>query len=326
MTSRPEAMSIGGYFELELPRGGALFHQDTIAFNTGRACLSAILQHKKPVRVHAPFYICDAALMPMREAGIPVRFYELDKNLEPLNLPDLDAHELILVVNFFGLQTKLIETLADRYGDSLIADCTQAFFEKPKSAYWAFSSARKFFGVPDGANLYAPEPIVIHPPPNFKTDIRHLVNRLVGRRQTGYAQVRRHEQRMDCRIRSMSKLTERLLSGIDYEEVRSRRRANYQMLNTLLSRINLFDARLPTRATPLAYPLLLKHPVDRTVVAREQLFIPTFWPDIPARQERGFAFERHLVECLLPLPVDQRYTPSHMAEAVRRLEKALGPL
>jgi hypothetical protein len=314
---------IGGYFELELPRGGKGFHPRATALSTGRACLSAILEHKKPRGVHLPFYVCEAVLMPMREAGIPVTFYRLDNNLVPIDLPAPDRRELLLAVNYFGLQSTLIRHLGKRYGGSYVADHTQAFFEQPDPGYWAFCSARKFFGVPDGAYLYAPEALELRPLPNFKSDIRHLVNCLIGRQQTGYHQFRRGEQNVDCRIRAMSPLSERLLADIDYKETSRRRRANYQALHALLRRDNLFDASLPAGATPFAYPFLLSRPVDRAIIARERLYVPTLWPEVVQRKSPGFSFERKLVSRLLPLPIDHRYEPAHMAEAARRLRKAL---
>jgi hypothetical protein len=146
---------IGGYFELELPRAGKSFHPKAMALSSGRACLAAILEQKKPRKVYLPFYVCDAVLAPMREAGIPVTFYRLAQDLTPKNLPAPHTRELVLAVNYFGLQSKLIKNLSKRYGNNFIADHTQAFFEKPTSGYWAFCSARKFFGVPDGAYLCA---------------------------------------------------------------------------------------------------------------------------------------------------------------------------
>jgi hypothetical protein len=170
---------------------------------------------------------------------------------------------------------------------------------------------------------YAPETLNISPLPNFRSDIRHLVNRLVGRQQTGYRQVRRSEQKFDCHIRNMSPLSERLLAGIDYEEASRRRRANYQIIHSFLANKNLFEASLPAGATPFFYPFLLSRPVDRAVIARERLYVPTLWPEVVERKATGFDFERKLVGRLLPLPIDHRYKPEHMAEAVRRLMKAL---
>ena len=314
---------IGGFLELELPGGSGSWHPNAIALSTGRACLAAILRHVKPRTVRMPFYLCDALLSPVLEAGIRLDFYHLDKQLRPVRLRAPGPGELLVAINYFGLQTAMIRTFVKRFGDRLVADYTQAFFEKPAAGQWAFYSARKFFGVPDGAYLYSAEAVDLHPPPNPASDIRHLVNRLVGRQQTGYRQVRRFEQKMDGSIRRMSVLSERLLSAIDYPEARRRRRENYLLLHRKLAKHNLFHAALPADATPFCYPLLLDRPIDRWLLARHRLYVPTLWEDVWRRRAPGFDVERKFARHLLPLPIDQRYGPENMVDALQRFQKVV---
>ena len=324
MTQSSGPSYIGGFFELDLPEGGGSWHPTAIALSTGRACMVAILRRLKPRRVRLPFYACDALFAPMREAGVAIDFYHLDERLLPVDLSSPEPGELTLAINYFGRQSALIGELARRYGRSFVADNTQAFFDRPEEGVWAFCSARKFFGVPDGAYLYAPEPLDLEPLPNQRSDVRHLVNRLIGRQQTAYRQVRRYERNIDAKLRAISPLSQRLLSVVDYEAARRRRRENYRALHALLVDHNLFDAALPPDATPFAYPLLLPEPIDRAAVARHRLYIPTLWEDVIHRESpAGFSFERDFAARLLPLPVDHRYTPEHMEEAVRRLTRAV---
>jgi hypothetical protein len=270
-----------------------------------------------------PFYTCDALIAPVLEAGIGLEFYHLDKQLRPVRFRRPGPGELFVAINYFGLQTAMIRSFAKRFGDRLVADHVQAFFERPARGHWAFCSARKFFGVPDGAYLYSAEAMGIRPPRNPAYDIRHLVNRLVGRQQTGYRQVRRFEQQMNCRIRRMSILSERLLSAVDYAEARRRRCENYLFLHRKLAKYNLFHAALPADATPFCYPLLLDRLVDRRLLARHRLYVPTLWEDISRRRVRGFDWERKLAMQLLPLPIDQRYGPENMEDALQRFQKVV---
>jgi hypothetical protein len=121
----------------------------------------------------------------------------------------------------------------------------------------------------------------------------------------------------------MSVLTERLLSAIDYAEVRRRRRENYLLLHRKLAKHNLFNAALPTDATPFCYPFLLDRPVDRWLLARHRLYVPTLWEDVWRRRVPGFAVERKFARNLLPLPIDQRYRVEHMEDALQRLQKVV---
>ncbi len=76
--------SIGGFFESELPHGGARPHPGALGLSTGRACLMVMLENLRPRRVHVPFYTCDAALEPFARMGIETRSYGLEGNPLPL--------------------------------------------------------------------------------------------------------------------------------------------------------------------------------------------------------------------------------------------------
>ena len=48
---------IGGYFELELHKGGH-YHPDALHLNTGRNCFEYILRAKGYKKVYIPYYTC----------------------------------------------------------------------------------------------------------------------------------------------------------------------------------------------------------------------------------------------------------------------------
>lgn len=310
---------IGGFFELELPRSAETWHPRAIALSTGRACLAAILQHLRPRRIHMPFYACDAAFAPAREAGVPISFYALDACLRPADLPEPKQGELLLAVNYFGLNGDLMRRLAERFGRNFIADNSQAFFEKRYAGAWSFNSARKFFGVPDGAYLYAPEAMDIVPHPETQVEMRHLVNRLIGRQQVAYRLAAQHERTIDCSIRAMSRVSQQLLSGVDYRAAQKRRRQNYQALDALLGHRNGLRMPLPRSSTPYCYPLLLRKPIDKAELARRRLYIPTLWREVIDSRAKRFALERDFARRLIPLPIDHRYTVADMQDMVQRL-------
>jgi hypothetical protein len=77
-----------------------------------------------------PFYLCDTLLSPVLEAGNRLDFYHLDKQLRPMRLRAPGPGELLVAINYFGLQTAMIGSFVERFDDRLVADNTQAFFEK----------------------------------------------------------------------------------------------------------------------------------------------------------------------------------------------------
>src|SRR6476661_1734204 len=147
---------IGGYFELELKKGNSRFHETPYTFKSGRSSLYTILSTTKPACVYIPFYICGVVFESFAMAGVPYKFYSLDKNLEPENLPVMEEDEYFLYVDYFGVKTACVEQLSERFGHRLLVDCTLSFFTVGNGRSWFFNSCRKFFGVPDGSFLYVP--------------------------------------------------------------------------------------------------------------------------------------------------------------------------
>jgi hypothetical protein len=266
--------------------------------------------------------MCDSVLETVRGSGAEVEFYPLSKRLLPRKVPKPGRDELFLVVNYFGVQGAYARSLAARLGDRLVIDNTQAFFDRPYGS-WAFNSARKFFGVADGAYLYGPIKNVPEVGRNRDADIRHLVNRLRGLQATAYRQLLRKESMVSARIQRISILSERLLDTVNYSEVRLRRRENYRLLHSLLGKENLFGADLPHDATPFCYPLLLRCAIDRASLARLGLYVSSPWPEVIRRRGAGYELERMFARHLLPLPIDHRYSGADMFEVVTRLDRVL---
>lgn len=180
---------VGGYFELELNKGCYAYHQVPYTFKSGRAALHYILRLCQPTLVYVPFYTCNALLQSFEAAGIAYMQYAIDEKLDPVALPDLQPDEYFLYINYFGLKEATVQMLSARYGQQLIADCTQAFFTKGNGRSWFFNSCRKFFGVPDGAYLYPPDSIQVEPVEsnNETYTLEHLIKRFNGHVQEGYA-------------------------------------------------------------------------------------------------------------------------------------------
>src|SRR4029079_19175265 len=148
--------------------------------------------------------------------------------------------------------------LSEKYKDRLIVDNTQAFYQKGNNRSWFFNTCRKFFGVPDGAYVYAPAgvslPVATSRHENYRTD--HLIKRFNGHPQEGYAAFQENEQLCDCEITGMSKLSEYLLSNIDYKKVAEKRHANYNYLDEIFGGINKLKISPEAEGVPMCYPLL----------------------------------------------------------------------
>ena len=292
---------------------------------SGRAGWHAILQTIRPRRVHLPFYICDAAIAPLNATGTPYEFYPIDPRLCPP--PDLavDDGDVLLVVNYFGLLGRLVDDLARALGRRVVVDDTQAFFREGAAGGWSFNSARKFFGVPDGAYVYGPLSIGALPPSDL-TDCDHLITRLEGEDARAWDQFKRHEARIGIEPRAMARLSSRLLGAIDMLRAQEIRRANFAALQMRLGSINRLELALDTAAVdagPMCYPFLADRSVDRTLLAEHGVFVPMLWPELASRPGAAFDWERELACRLLPLPIDHRYTAADMDTVADRLLQVL---
>lgn len=306
--------SIGGYFELELTKGTHYYHPGAYATKSGRASLLTILNFVKPSLVYIPYYTCDALLEPFIAAGINYTFYSINPDLEPGVHIDLQPGEYLLYINYFGLKKETVNRLSAQYKDKLIVDCTQAFFTKGNKTSWFFNSCRKFFGVPDGSYLYAPSglELTIDDRQNETYIVDHLLQRFNGHSDQGYPSFLTNEKLAGGNAACMSKLSEYLLSQVDYTHVIKKRKDNYASLHKRLKQYNTLDMDQQNDDVPMCYPLLTSKKIDRAALFPRRIFIPTFWQDTITRGHEGFTFEKDLTERLLPLPIDHRYSEEDM--------------
>lgn len=318
MTSPTHVSPVGGFFELELPIGPANYHSEATALASGRACLGLLMQQLRPTRVWLPFYICDSVLHALEHAKVRYSFYALTEELELATLPKLEADEYLLYVNYFGLKSAYVAMLVEQYGTQLLQDLTQAFFERPQPGQWGFNSARKFFGVPDGAYLYSPsavEPVEA----NRAISLTHLLERQLGRQSAAYTAYSHYEEGLSYEPRSISDVSRSWLSWLDYAAIARQRQANFKLYQELLAPlVSQPDppARqwlpLPEGAGPFCYPLRLTQEVpDRRQLFEQQIFVPWLWPEM--RQRPGdFSLEKSFVDGVLALPLDHRYGPAEI--------------
>jgi hypothetical protein len=305
---------VGGYFGLELNKGGHAYHEVPYTFKSGRSALHFILQECKPALVYIPFYTCKVILQSFEAAGIAYKFYAIDESLEPVALPDLANNEFFLYTNYVGIKDAAVNRLSNRYGHQLIVDCTQAFFTKGNGRSWYFNSCRKFFGVPDGAYLYPPDGVTIKPiaTSNETYIIEHLLKRFNGQIQEGYTAFKENEELCGPEITGMSTISQYLLSHINYKEVIAARRANFNCLHYIFKNQNQFAITIDSESVPMVYPLITPYTTDREKLYSNGIYVPTFWAEVKEGSKKGFETEHKLAEHLLPLPIDHRYQEADM--------------
>ena len=308
--------AIGGYFELELRQGGH-YHQKAIRLNTARNSFEYVLRSRQYTKVYIPYYTCEVMLEPIDKLGIDVEFYHINESLEPISIPLLKKNEAFLYTNYFGLKKNCVKHLAEVYGNQLIVDNAQAFYAEPIQGIDTFYSVRKFFGVPDGAFLYTTK----------KTDqeieqdvsyerMSHLLKRVDLGAEAGYMDFRNNDDAL-CNqpVRGMSKLTEAIFSGIDFEASKQQRRTNYTFLDNALNASNRIHLALDSEAVPMVYPYWTDDASLRQKLIKNKVFVATYWPNVKEWAKEGM-LEYELAEMLIPIPVDQRYGVGERRESI----------
>lgn len=314
---------IGGFHELELPPPhGDHLHPAGLRLNTGRGCLSLLVSHHRPTAVHLPYFACNALAQPFRDAHIPIHRYPIthDFDVPEASLRTLGTNDLLVYIDYYGLHHHHAAHLANRLGQQLVVDNTQAFFAPPSPPSASFNSARKFFGVPDGAYLFpSPSRPLPNPPPAPNPPrVDHLVGRLCGAQAQAYQAFRDAEAALDSQPFAMSRLSAHLLALVDYPEVARRRRRNFEIYANALSPLNRLTLPPPT-GVPFCYPFLPDRLLDRTALAARGIFIPTLWPEVLNHPSTDAPWEHTLAAQLLPLPLDHRYDEPDILTVIKAL-------
>lgn len=305
--------AIGGYFELELPYREP-FHRKAIPLNTARNCLEYILRARKYKKVYIPYYTCDAILQPICKLGVECSFYHVDAQLNVIDIDDLKKDEGFLYTNYYGLKSDEVLRLSKMIGHQLIVDNSQAFYAMPIAGIDTFYSVRKFFGTSDGAYLYTECLLDINLERDYSYNrMVHLLKRIDQNAEAGYSDFQENERSLDNQpIRKMSAFTERLLSSIDYENVKRIRRLNYQYLDSLLHDRNLINLVCHEEDIPMVYPYVCcEGKILKEMLIQHKYFIATYWPTVLDLCKEN-DYEYILVNNLLALPIDQRVTANDL--------------
>ena len=301
---------IGGYIELDtyhLP----MLHDQAVALNCGRSCLAYLLEARRISKIALPFFLCDSVRNICLQHNVRVRFYSISEDFLPCQI-ELESNEWMYVVNYYGQLTVAdILELKKQY-PRLILDHAQAYFNEPLPGVDTIYTCRKFFGVPDGAFLYTDARLNRELP---RDESRERMGFLLGRFERTasefYAGFVENNHLFDSEpVKKMSRLTDNLLHGVDYQRIKQVRTENYRYLEQDLGKINRLKLRMVEGA--FAYPLWLENGAEiRRRLQGRKIYIPTLWPNVledvsPDTLEYDFA------DNVLPLPVDQRYTSEEM--------------
>ena len=306
---------IGGYIELDTYTGKML-HSDGIKLNCGRNALAYIIKAKGIKKIHMPKFMCDSCDKVLADNHVDVHYYSIGLDFKPV-IKEWDGW--LYVVNFYG---QLSNDYLNSLGDRIIVDNAQAYFQEPIPGVDTLYTCRKFFGVADGAILYTDKLIRVEEQDESFERMHFLLGRYERSASEFYAEYvdNNHFFRNEP-IKRMSKLTENLLHGINYEMVREKRTQNFAYLHGKLHSLNKLNLSVPDGA--FMYPLYIENGTEvRKQLQAKKIFIPTLWPAVFNLCKEN-ELEYDMAKNILPIPVDQRYGIEDMDYLLEEVYKCL---
>ncbi len=309
----------GGYLTLELPIGKREFfsdipESDIVRLNCGRSAFWYALNAIKPEKLYVPYLNCIYSTDPADALGIPYEYYYLDSDLTPKGIIPRE-NEAVIWINYYGNATKeqieKVRVLCS--GTNLIVDNCHAFFSEPLEEAYNCYSARKFFGVCDGAYLLKRGISKIELPQSESSDYMNFILAAIERGTNAlYEENLMNEERLGKDIMHMSKLTMKILSSIDYEQVKDIRSKNMLCLHSYLEKYNEFSVNLESK-THMYYPLLIVNDEIREKLVKKHIYTPTWWRHVPDYFQKE-TLETRLSKYMLMIPIDQRYNEDDMRD------------
>lgn len=314
---RRSKLEYGGFLPLELNPGNEYFTQYEPylrRFNSAKAGIDYLIKRIGKKKIHIPYYYCPSTTDAIKRTGIDISFYHVNENMEPEHIDD-DADSIILIVDYFGVCKERINAFsATIKAADLIIDSAHDFFAEPIKGdnIHNLYSAKKFFGVPDGA--YVVSNIVI-PDVEALSDSYEYADYLLLTYENGtnaaYEKKKNADKQIGSNYDAMSKLAKGLLENVDYKRVRQQRKDNYLMLFDAFKDIN--NISLPGEAVPYQFPLLLRgkgRDIKKQLI-ENRIFVSTLWSG-DELQKNGNEFEISMMEDCVFLPMDQRYNEEDM--------------
>ena len=341
-SEHPAVVLPDGYFDSLSALG-----RDAVFLRSGREAL--LLAAKSVVGstrvILFPAYCCWSMSAPFEMAGWRVVYYRLNEDLtvDIDYLKDLIAGsgaDAVLTMNFYGsASTDAAVSLAKSYGLIVIEDFSHCTFSLKKifnpDVDIYISSIRKSVGVCDGAILLSKEPMpkqyIGEAEPEFferrhlaQTDKRkYSLSNNQKCKDSFLGEIRACECILNefVSVRSISPLGLKMLGMVNGEEIAYARRENMKHLMALL------DGKVPMirgigrclDGAPFSLPILVENrdEVQRKLAAAG-VYAPVLWP-ICENARKVCDVSAMISDCMLSIPVDQRYDWDDMEEIAHRI-------
>lgn len=287
-----------------------------VALNSGRSAIYYAVRHSNCHTIYLPYYTCPTIREFLEIRGVRVKEYSILSDYFP-DVPPLQEGEILLWTNYYGcMKPSTIAEIASQYGHRLILDNCQAFFSSPVATAYNIYSIRKVIGVPCGSYVYLPEDTAEVPALPELVDVPFNDAFLRVAREQGsnaaYPLYLKNEEAFKSTYGRMPEEVRNTLQYVDFHFICSQRLRNFQILHEILGGNNplplIFDGKCA-----YMYPYFSHKKHLQKELLKHHIFAPTWWKRTLVLSETT-EFEKMLVEHVVPLPIDHRYSAEQMQE------------
>lgn len=301
-----------------------------------------------------PSYLCKEILIPFKEENISFSFYKINLDLS-VDIDDIKKritkkHKALLIIHYFGFSQPIeeIQRLTREYSLCLIEDISHSFLScyasKPSGSFGdvSFSSFRKLLPIFDGSLLCINKKeidnsfgwkshsldwilyLYLRGLSMFLKYIylkTHSIPKLLFLKLFFWADKILNAYPKPVKISCLSRS---LLNKFDFDNIISRRRANFQYLldNWQFTCINPLFNRLPFDICPFGFPVLTKNrDYIRQELIKRKIYLPIHWNLPPEVDRVEFNTSWEISRNILTIPIDQRYKTRDMDYLVKQIEE-----
>lgn len=303
---------------------------------SGRTAIETILKNSPRVKkVILPSYCCDSMIEPFRKANISIAFYDVfyDKKLV-IDIEITEDVDMILWCNYFGFYVEMPDfTKFINRGGIVVEDITHSFLsERPfhKQSHYLVASIRKWGPILCGGYCAAISSSLHYIPTDNPSEefLQSKLRAMRLKREYLYGKESIEKQMFLNDFNSSNKWLAsnysnlkmddesiRMFNGINWDEVRERRKENAHVLYEGLEDNPNIKFLFPQKdmRCPLFVPIIIekrKRNELREKLVNNNIYCPVHWPK-PNEQ-----CESNLYDFELSLICDQRYKTADMKKIV----------
>lgn len=348
-------MEIGGEFEIgiAMQEKEKTHYPDHLFLSSGQSAIKAILtllQDEKNINSFLlPNYLCGSIYKPFLELNLKVEFYNVDQDLR-IDVRDLEKKleraEAVYILNFFNVKEpeSTREFLRNLKNEKIvIEDRTHTFFNDEKGlGHFQLASLKKWMGIPSGAAIKAEEN-------GDRVKLEKLLAPfssypLIGKRLYGSVLKERFlqgagddslkeiylnlfEETKEAVIKQVipleriDPLSEIIFEAYDVEEMKKKRRENYNFLYESLSTVfgtdNVVSGRLKPSDTPLGFVIYAEQREGlKKELVKNKIYPPVHWPVAKVIRKLDMENPSIIANKILTIPCDQRYSEKDMKRII----------